>query len=136
MTATIMTDTLLSIIAALFGGLNIFQFLFFRSTKKKYEAEANKAQVEAAHGRVDLQQDQYDYVNAQLTKIQTEYYALADKYRATMTEHLQEIDGKCNEIATLKSKLAYFKGLRCYQSSCANRIFDSPYKKNSNEENL
>lgn len=131
-----MTDTLLSVVAALFGGLNIFQFLFLRSTKKRYEAEANKVQIEAAHGRMDLQQDQYDYVNAQLTKIQEEYYSLAEKYRTTMTEHLKEIDVKCNEIASLKSKLAYFRGLRCYHSSCGNRITESPYKKNCNEETM
>ena len=115
-----MTETLLTIAVALFGGLNIFQFIFLRATKQKYEAEASKAATEAKHERIDLQQDQYDYVNAQLTKIQEEYYTLADRYRSTMSQHLKEIDGKCNEIAQLKSKLSYFKGLRCYRSDCAN----------------
>lgn len=123
-----MTETLLSIIIALLGGVNIFQIFFLRSTKKKYAAEAEKAHTEAQKGKVNLQQDQYDYVNEQLSKIQGEYYSLADKYRKTMTDHLQEIDGKCNEIAELKSKLVYFKGLRCYRSDCGERIRESPYK--------
>ena len=42
-----MTDTILSIALALFGGLNIFQFIFFRTTKQKYEAEAQKERLEA-----------------------------------------------------------------------------------------
>lgn len=130
-----MTDTILSIALALFGGLNIFQFIFFRATKQKYEAEAQKEKTEAEHGRIDLQQDQYDYVNAQLTKIQEEYYTLADRYRSTMSQHLKEIDGKCNEIAQLKSKLSYFKGLRCYRSACANRLWENPDKKDKTNEN-
>lgn len=123
-----MTDAFLSILIALLGGVNIFQIFFLRSTKKKYEAEAEKAHTEAQQGKVSLQQDQYDYVNEQLSKIQGEYYNLADKYRKTMTDHLQEIDGKCNEIAELKSKLVYFKGLRCYRSDCGERIRESPYR--------
>lgn len=124
-----MSETILSVLVALLGGVNIFQLLFYRATKKKYTAEAEKVTTEAMHGRLDLHQDQYDYVNAQLTKIQGEYYELADKYRKTMTDHLIEIDGKCNEIAELKSKLAYFKGLRCYTSDCPRRVKESPYRK-------
>lgn len=126
-----MTETILSVLLALLGGVNIFQFLFLRATKKKYEAEARAAETAAEHGRVDLQQDQYDYVNSQLSKIQQEYYDLAAKYRETMTNHLQEIDNKCNEIAELKSKLTYFKGLRCYCSDCDKRVRESPYKDHS-----
>lgn len=122
-----MNETIITVIAAIFAGCNVFQFLFFRSTRRKYEAEAEAAKTEAEHGKLDLQQDQYDYVNSQLSKIQQEYYELADKYRRTMSEHLQEIDLKCNEIAELKSKLIYFKGLRCYRSECQNRIKESPY---------
>lgn len=125
-----MTDAFLSIIIALLGGVNIFQIFFLRSTKKKFAAEAEKASTEAQKDKVNLQQDQYDYVNEQLSKIQGEYYNLADKYRKTMTDHLQEIDGKCNEIAELKSKLIYFKGMRCYKSDCSVRILDSPYTDN------
>lgn len=125
-----MTDTVLEIGLSLLGGLNIFQFIFFRKTKRRLEAETAKTEIETAQAKVDLHQDQYDYVSEQLSKIQQEYYDLAARYRETMTEHLKEIDQKCNEIAELKSKLVYFKGLRCYRSDCAERIKESPYKKN------
>ena len=132
-----MSETLLSIIATLFLGVNVFQFIFWRKTKRKYEAETAKAEAEAGQAQTDLHQDQYDYVNEQLSKIQKEYYDLAARYRETMTQHLMEIDQKCNEIAELKSKLVYFKGLRCYRSDCELRIKESPYKKvNNNEEEI
>ncbi len=124
-----MSNTLLSILVTLFAGLNVFQFIFIRITKRKYAAEAAKAEAEAGQLQTDLHQDQYDYVNEQLSKIQKEYYDLAARYRETMTQHLMEIDVKCNEIAELKSKLVYFKGLRCYCSDCDRRVKDSPYKK-------
>ncbi len=127
-----MTDAILSALVALLGGVNILQLFFYRSTKKRYEAEAEKVKTAADHDRLDLHQDQYDYVNAQLTKIQQEYYDLAGRYRETMTAHLLEIDSKCNEIAELKSKLTYFKGLRCYRSDCPTRTQESPYREHAN----
>ena len=41
------TELILTAFLALFGGLNIFQFLFFRSTKKTYAANAEKASQQA-----------------------------------------------------------------------------------------
>ena len=123
-----MTETILAIALALLGGVNIFQIIFFRSSKKMYQAKAEAALTEVQQTKVDLQQDQYDFVNAQLTKIQQEFYDLAEKYRKNMSDNLNEIDQKCNEIAELKSKLIYFKGLRCYKADCGERIKESPYK--------
>ena len=40
-------DIVFSGLLALFAGLNVFQFIFFRSTKKKYEAEGIKAEADA-----------------------------------------------------------------------------------------
>lgn len=136
------TETILTVLACLLGGVNIFQVLFLRSTKKKFEAEADaakaeadKARTEVKQGELDLRQDQYEYVYTQLTKVQQDYNALAERYRATMTEHLNEIDAKCNEIAGLKSKVAYFRGLRCYRSSCAQRVAQSPFKEETSNPN-
>lgn len=110
------------------GGGGLVGFVSLKYEQKKSKAEAEKVQTAADHDRLDLHQDQYDYVNAQLSKIQQEYYDLASRYRETMTAHLLEIDAKCNEIAELKSKLTYFKGLRCYQSDCPSRVKESPYR--------
>lgn len=42
-------ETILGIVVALFGGLNIFQFIFLRVTKKEYEAKAEQA-IQTAKG--------------------------------------------------------------------------------------
>lgn len=47
-------EIILGIAAALFAGLNIFQFIFFRSTKKEYEAKAQQAETEANDARHDF----------------------------------------------------------------------------------
>ena len=128
------TEILTDLITFFLGG-GIASFVTVKATQRKAAAEADRAKTSAEHDRLDLHQDQYDYVNAQLSKIQQEYYDLASRYRETMTAHLLEIDGKCNEIAELKSKLTYFKGLRCYQSDCPSRVKDSPYRDHAKSNN-
>ena len=51
-------ETLLIILTSLFGGLNIFQFIFLRSTKKEYQARAEKASLEANDARFESLQNQ------------------------------------------------------------------------------
>jgi len=64
----------LGIIAMLFGGLNIFQVLFWRAEKKKHNAEATAAEAEAKQKSIDLQQDQYDFLLNKLSELQKSYY--------------------------------------------------------------
>jgi hypothetical protein len=47
---------------------------------------------------------------------------------ALMSEKSQAIAAKCTEIATLKSQIAYLKGIRCYRFDCPNRIKTNPDK--------
>lgn len=116
-----MTDTILTIIIGLLSGVNIFQLVFYRATKRKYEAEARKVDIEAAHGQLNLEQDQSDYINNQLTKLQQDFESLYDRYKTSMTEHLQEISDKCEEIVKLKMQLNQYKPLRCYNQECLSR---------------
>lgn len=44
-------NIILSSLMALFAGLNVFQFIFLRSTRKKYEAEGIKAEADAEETR-------------------------------------------------------------------------------------
>lgn len=46
-------DLIIGIATTLLAGLNIFQFLFYRSTKKEYEAKASQAETEAKETRHD-----------------------------------------------------------------------------------
>ena len=112
---------------------NIPWFMYYRSEQKKKGAEANRATTEAEQVKIDLQQDQYDYLLSKLTYFQKEYVGLQTLLNTTTDSYTQElialkvefsgkINEKCNEIAGLKSKISYYRGLRCYKSDCSIRI--------------
>lgn len=124
-----MLEWILGVIAATTGGLNIFQFIYYKTQRDKLRAEADTATTEARHKGLDLMQDQYDFVFSELSKLQTEYLALQETVRRDAQEHTNTINGKCNEIAELKSKIIYYKGLRCYKSDCSLRISQNPKDK-------
>ena len=48
-----MLEWILGTVATILAGLDIFQFFFFRSTKRRYEAEAEKAKIESEQTRSD-----------------------------------------------------------------------------------
>lgn len=122
-------DWILGIIATSLGGLNIFQIIYYKTQRDKLQAEADGATVEAKKKDIDLQQDQYDYLLSKLSKYQEDYFALFDKIQNEARIHSEVINTKCNEIAELKSKIVYYKGLRCYKSDCSTRIGQNPKDK-------
>lgn len=138
-------EWILGIITALFGGLNIFQIIYWRAEKKKHQAEADSADTDAKQKEIDLHQDQYDFLLQKLTEFQKDYYDLSDRLKQVTTSHINEISDierkfgeaineKCNEISSLKSKLIYYKGLRCYDSNCHKRLLVNP--KDSKERSI
>lgn len=120
------------ILIALFAGTDVLTFVLWRKTKRRVEAQTKAHEIDTQQKAVDLAQDQYDYVMQQLTKYQTEYFALLDRVQTSARAHSEEIESKCNEIAELKSKVAYFRGIRCYRCDCSQRIRE--YQKPKNEE--
>ncbi len=121
-----MQNWILEIALTLLGGLNVYQLIYWRIQKEKLIVELENQKTEAKQKKTDLVQDQYDYVFGQLSKLQNEYLQLQDKVRKEANEHSVVIQNKCNEIAELKSKVVYYKGLRCYRSSCNIRISNNP----------
>jgi hypothetical protein len=113
---------ILTIATTLLGGLNIFQVIFWRVEKRKMNADASALEADAKHKGIDLQQDQYDYLLEKLSTFQTEYFELLEKVQKGAKEHAELINTKCNEIAELKSKLTYYRGISCYKSDCSTRI--------------
>jgi hypothetical protein len=123
------------------GGIGaVITYIFtFKSKQKQANAEAEKAEIEAEHDHFELRQDQYDYLQKTCDKYIKEYYDLEGDFRkqiidlrekmdALMNEKSQAIAAKCTEIATLKSQIAYLKGIRCYRFDCPNRIKINPDK--------
>lgn len=118
-----MLDNLIyPLLLAIFGGLNILQLIFPRKTKRQIEAKTKSSEIDSQQKAADLMQDQYDYVLKQLTKFQTEYFNLLETVQESSRAYTETIEQKCNEIAELKSKIAYFRGIRCYRCDCSRRI--------------
>jgi len=82
-----MSETLLGILAAIFGGLNIFQFIFFRSTKKEYWARAEQAAVEAKDAR-------FDSLQKQINDMETLYKQQGEELSAVRKELLEVTKAK------------------------------------------
>ena len=123
---------ILAIFSTVSCGLNIFQFIFWKTQRDKMRAEADSSMTDAHRKDIDLQQDQYDYLLQKLNEYQEQYFTLSKKLQDEMMSHMSDINAKCDEIAALKSKLIYFKGLRCYRSDCGHRISKNPQKEENN----
>lgn len=111
----------------------------FKSKKKQVEAEAESSMVNVEQKKTDLKQDQYDYLWKTCDKYIKDYHELEGDFRKQiqelreqmdklMLEKSQAISAKCNEVASLKSKVTYLKGIRCYNFTCKNRIMINPDK--------
>lgn len=111
----------------------------FKSKKKQVEAEAESSMVDVEQKKTDLKQDQYDYLQKTCNKYIKDYHELEGDFRKQiselreqmdkiMLEKSQAISAECNEIATLKSKVTYLEGIRCYNFTCKHRIMTNPDK--------
>ena len=134
-----LTEWLLAILGSGGVGAAITYLLTFKSKAAIAKADATIAQTKAEHETLDLRQDRYDYLQETLDKYMRDYYALDERFRTEMNQvrdlisnitqnNAKTISEKCNEIAALKSQVAYLKGLRCYRSVCEQRIKDNPDK--------
>lgn len=123
------------------GGLGaaITYILTLKSKTKIVKAEAEMAQVKAAHEKLDYSQDSYNFLQEKCDKYLRDYYQLEQTLRDKVKVLREEIDrlmaensitisDKCNEIASLKSQLTYLKGIRCYNHTCPNRVKNNPDK--------
>ena len=123
------------------GGLGaaITYILTFKSKQKLSEAEAKSATIDATQKEVQLNQDNWSYMQKMIDKYMNEYHDLENEFRRQMRDLREQIDEitqeksqiitqKCNEMATLRSQITYLKGLRCYSFTCQNRIKKNPDK--------
>lgn len=124
------------------GGVGAFvmQIYTAKVNKKKLEAEAAAAAIEAKQKQQDMKQDAFDTMYQELNKCMVDYSAIAEEYRKyrdiarEKEENFQaKVQTKCEELAVLKSKINYLKGLRCYNTLCPNRIRTNPDKKQREE---
>lgn len=95
----------LGALTALFGGLNVFQLLFLRSTHKRYRAEANMVDTDAREKEIHLMQSQCDYVMKKLGEVQSDFFSLSDRYLKDMVRFSEEMVKMSNEITRLRSQI-------------------------------
>ena len=104
-------NELLIILTSLFGGLNIFQFFFFRAEKRKAFAQADSMDLENARKAREIHKDDYEHLSKKCDKLTQDYFLMLEKAQKAM-----------EEVSELKCEIAYLKGLRCYVTICPNRI--------------
>ena len=126
-------DWALAIISSGSLGAAITYIFTFKSKRIQAMAEAESTEVEVEHKKQDLKQDQYDFLQKTCDKYIKDYHTLENDFRKQLQTLRDEIDkislekskaisDKCNEIAELKSKVTFLKGIRCYNFTCQNRI--------------
>lgn len=121
------------------GGLGaaITYIFTFKAKKLQAEAEAESTELEVEYRKQDLKQDQYDFLQKTCDKYIKDYHTLENDFRKQLQVLRDEIDkvslekskaisDKCTEIAELKSKVTYLKGIRCYNFTCQHRIKTNP----------
>lgn len=103
-------DLLLGIAAALFGGLNVFQFVFLRTTKKEYEAKAEQALQEAKAVSTENESKAVETLKEVINELREDKASL----RA-------ELDTKCDYIDRLKEDRYTAATHICLHMGCAMR---------------
>ena len=130
----------LAIISSVGLGAAITYIFTFKAKKLQAEAEAESTEIEVEHKKQDLKQDQYDFLQKTCDKYIKDYHILENDFRKQLQVLRDEIDkislekskaisDKCTEIAELKSKVTYLKGICCYNFTCQHRI-------KTNQENV
>ncbi len=119
------------------GGLSSFitWLVYLNSNKKLKEAEVAQSESVVENLQNANRKDKFESMYVQITKMMHDYNELSDDYRAyrqtaTIKERdfQKKVDDKCSELASLKSQIQYLKGLRCYDTTCPNRIKTNPEK--------
>lgn len=138
-----MTQTLLEWGLAIVGsgglGATITYLFTFKSKRKQVAAEAESSMIDTEHKKLDLRQDQYEFLQKTCDKYIKDYHELEGDFRKQMQEIRGRMDqimvekskaiaDKCTEIAALKSEVTYLKGIRCYNFTCQKRININPDK--------
>ena len=81
MDAATIINWVLGVVATLFGGLNIFQWITLKSYKRVKEAEADRMEIENLRLVMQSMKEEIDRLHKQYNDLQTEFeqYKIAHK---------------------------------------------------------
>lgn len=127
-------NLIVQIIGLLIGGglgAGLMQLYTARISKQKLVVETASAEEDVNRKKQDNKQDAFDTMYQQLNKCLLDYTTLSDDYRKfrenarEKEEYFEDkVSKKREELAILKSKVAYLKGIRCYDTLCPRRKLD------------
>lgn len=131
--------SVLEIIGLILGSGGIGSFITWaislKSEKRIKESEAIQSEQITENMIDDHNRDWFDQMYVQVTKMMQDYNDLSDEYRHFRQDAINrernfqnKVDTNCQELASLKSQIQYLKGLRCYNTTCQNRIKLNPEK--------
>ena len=130
------TNVLTDVLSLLFGGgigAVLMQLYTAKVNKSKLIAETEDTLTEVARKKQDNLQDAFDTMYQELNQCMKDYTTISEEYREhrekmrKYEESVQEqIHDKCIELAELKSKITYLKGIRCYNTTCPHRVRTNP----------
>lgn len=115
------------------GGIgSVITYLITINSKKRLLQEEVK---QSESKTKSTENDRFEVMYKQITEMTEDYNTLSDQFRKYRVEALDieqefinKVREKCAELAELKAKVNYLKGLRCYNFSCPNRIKTNPDK--------
>lgn len=130
---------ILEILGIILGSGGVGSFItwafHFKSEKQLKESEVAQSQKTTESMTTANDRDKFESMYVQITKMMQDYNELSDDYRnyrqsAIVKERnfQKKVDDKCQELAALRSQVQYLKGLRCYNTTCPNRIKINPEK--------
>lgn len=95
-----MLEWILGTVATIFGGLNLFQFFFFRSTKREFQAKALQAETEAKEARHSFLEKRIE----SMEKMYSQQGEILDSLRDKVLELTQENIANKQLIQQLESE--------------------------------
>lgn len=110
----------LGVLTLLLAGVNIFQFIFFKQTRKKYMAEADKAKASAKSDEIDnmrkaledfykpllkTQDERIASQNVRISELETEVKTLRDEKRAMELSYQKQIADLQKQITDITRAL-------------------------------
>lgn len=123
------------------AGAALMQLYTAKLNKKQLAANVEDTLADVSRKKQDNLQDAFDTMYQQLSQCMRDYTSLSEEYREhrekmrVYEESVQEqIHDKCIKLAELRSKVTYLKGIRCYNTTCPNRVNVNPDRYTSADE--
>ncbi len=109
---------ILSGLSTALAGLNISQYFFFRSQRKKASATAEQEQNTADAGKFENLQKEIDFLSRLLDKYRTDYNAQSEQIKFKQHDHERKLKGIQNLLSKEIFNKRYAERHICLNTDC------------------